>query len=139
MECQGFIIFIFQFLPPNAELSNGFALIMPEQSGGKSLQQVIDRLNWYLKDWWNYFGKAEVATGFKSIIYWIVRRLRAIIWKQWKNYRTRVRELKKCGIPHLKAVLNGYSRKDPWRMSKVKLVAYALPRAYLISLGLFFL
>jgi RNA-directed DNA polymerase len=105
--------------------------------GGRSLPQVIDQLNQFLKGWWNYFGKAEVAAGFKSINYWIIRRLRSIVWKQWKNYRTRIRELKKRGIPHLKAVLNGCSRKGPWRMSKVKWVAYALPRAYFVSLGLF--
>jgi RNA-directed DNA polymerase len=110
---------------------------LTSRSGGRSLPQVIDQLNQFLKGWWNYFGKAEVAAGFKSIDYWIIRRLRAIVWKQWKNYRTRVRELKKRGIPHLKAVLNGCSRKGPWRMSKVKWVAYALPRAYFVSLGLF--
>lgn len=110
---------------------------LTSRSGGRSLPQVIDQLNQFLKGWWNYFGKAEVAAGFKPINYWIIRRLRAIVWKQWKNYRTRVRELKKRGIPHLKAVLNGCSRKGPWRMSKVKWVAYALPRAYFVSLGLF--
>ncbi len=111
--------------------------LLTSRSGGKSLQQVIDRLNQYLKGWWNYFGRAEVAAGFKSINYWIIRRLRAIVWKQWKNYRTRVRELKKRGIPHRQAVQNGCSRKGPWRMSRVKWVAYALPRAHFISLGLF--
>jgi len=92
---------------------------LTSRSGGKSLQQVIDRLNQYLKGWWNYFGKADVAAGFKSINYWIIRRLRAIVWKQWKNYRTRIRELKKRGIPHLKAVFNGCSRKGPWRTCRV--------------------
>ncbi len=111
--------------------------LLTSRSGGKSLQQVIDRLNQYLKGWWNYFGRADVAAGFKSINYWIIRRLRAIVWKQWKNYRTRVRELKKRGIPHRQAVQNGCSRKGPWRMSRVKWVAYALPRAHFISLGLF--
>jgi RNA-directed DNA polymerase len=107
------------------------------RSGGRSIEHVIHRLNQYLKGWWNYFGHAEVAAGFKSINYWIIRRLRAIVWKQWKNYRTRVRELKKRGIPHLKAVFTGCSRKGSWRMSKVKWVAYALPRAHFVSLGLF--
>ncbi len=110
---------------------------LTSRSGGKSLQQVIDRLNQYLKGWWNYFGKAEVSAGFKSINYWIIRRIRAIVWKQWKNYRTRIRELKKRGIPHSKGVRVGCSRKGPWRMSKVKWVAFALPRAHFISLGLF--
>ena len=107
------------------------------RSCGKSLEQVIYRLNQYLKGWWNYFGKAEVAAGFRSINYWIIRRLRAIVWKHWKNYRTRIRELKKRGIPHSKALFVGCSRKGPWRMSKVKWVAFALPRAHFISLGLF--
>jgi len=49
------------------------------RSGGKSLKQVINQLNQYLKGWWNYFGKAEVAAGFKSINYWIIRRIRAIV------------------------------------------------------------
>jgi RNA-directed DNA polymerase len=110
---------------------------LTSRSCGKSLEQVIYRLNQYLKGWWNYFGKAEVAAGFKSVNYWLIRRLRAIVWKHWKNYRTRIRELKKRGIPHSKALFVGCSRKGPWRMSKVKWVAFALPRAYFISLGLF--
>jgi hypothetical protein len=32
---------------------------------------------------------------FRSVHYWISRRLRAILWKHWKNPRARIRELKK--------------------------------------------
>lgn len=107
------------------------------RSCGMSIEQVIERLNRYTVGWWNYFRHAEIAAGFRSINYWIVRRLRAILWKHWKNPRTRVKELKKRGIYHRHAVFTGCSRKGPWRMSKVKWVAFALPRAYFISLGLF--
>lgn len=107
------------------------------RSCGLSIEQVIARLNTYLKGWWNYFRHAERAAGFRSINYWIIRRLRAILWKQWKNPRTRVKELQKRGIDHRHALFVGCSRKGPWRMSKVKWVAFALPRAYFVSLGLF--
>ena len=52
---------------------------LTSRTGGRSLSQVIYRLNRYLKGWWNYFGKADVAAGFKSINYWIIRRLRSIV------------------------------------------------------------
>lgn len=67
---------------------------------------------------------------FCSINGWIMRRLRAILWKQWKNPRTRVRELKKGGIYNRQAVTTGNSRKGPWRMSKVKWVIIALQNRY---------
>jgi RNA-directed DNA polymerase len=104
---------------------------------GLSIGQVIARLNQYTKGWWNYYSHADVAAGFRSINYWVRRRLRAIIWKQWKNPRTRVKELKKRGIYHLNALLTGCSRKGAWRMSKVKWVVIAMPNAYFDQLGLF--
>lgn len=107
------------------------------RSCGLSVEQVIARLNAYTRGWWNYFRHAEVAAGFRSINYWIRRRLRAIVWKHWKNPRTRVKELKRLGISHLKALLTGCSRKGSWRMSKVKWVVVAMPNAYFDSLGLF--
>ncbi len=66
---------------------------LTSRSGGRSLEQVIDQLNQYLKGWWNYFGKAEVAASFKSINYWIIRRLRAIVWPNLLSGR---KDLKMC-------------------------------------------
>lgn len=37
---------------------------------------------------------------------WIIRRLRFLVWKQWKNPHTKVRNLKKLGIDHQHAVLS---------------------------------
>lgn len=104
---------------------------------GLSIGQVIARLNQFIKGWWNYYSHADVAAGFRSINYWVRRRLRAIIWVQWKNPRTRVKELKKRGVYHLHALLTGCSRKGAWRMSKVKWVVIAMPNAYFDQLGLF--
>jgi len=71
--------------------------------------------------------------------YWIMRRLRAIIWKHWKNRRTRIRELEKRGVYHAFAVTTGCFRKGAWRMSRVKWVMIALSNAYFKTLGLYLL
>lgn len=106
------------------------------RSGGLSMAQIISRLNLYFRGWWGYFGITQSLPNFRSLHYWILRRLRAILWKHWKNPRTRIRELRKRKIPHRQAVFTGCSRKGPWRMSRVKWVMFALPKSYFGSLGL---
>jgi RNA-directed DNA polymerase len=111
---------------------------LTDRNCGRSIQQIIFQLNQYLRGWWNYYRITQGISMFRSINGWIMRRLRAIYWKQWKNPRTRVRELKKRGVFHRQAVTTGNARKGPWRMSKVKWVIIALKNAYFQrNLGLF--
>jgi group II intron reverse transcriptase/maturase len=105
---------------------------------GRSMPQVIGELNEYMKGWWNYFGITESFSRLKPLDHWIRRRLRAVIWKQWKNRITRVSELLKRGVHRNYAVTTGCARKGPWRMSKVKWVQMALPDTYFSKLGLVF-
>ena len=111
---------------------------LTDRNCGRSIHQIIFQLNQYLRGWWNYYRITQGISMFRSINGWIMRRLRAIYWKQWKNPRTRVRELRKRGIFHRQAVTTGNAREGPWRMSKVKWVNIALPDAYFISLGILF-
>ena len=105
---------------------------------GRSIVQVISELNVYMRGWWNYYGIAESYNRLKLLPHWIRRRLRAVIWKHWKNRRTRVGELLKRGVARKFAVTTGCARKGPWRMSRVEWVQYALPNKYFSSLGLVF-
>lgn len=110
---------------------------LTDRNSGKSLHQIIQNLNRYLQGWWNYFRITEAKYIFKSLNSWIVRRLRCILWKQWKNPRTKVRNLKKRGIDHAHAVSCGNARKKHWRMSRVMWIVIALPKLYFIRLGLY--
>jgi len=92
----------------------------------------------YVRGWWQYYGIAESVNRLRPLAPWIRRRLRALIWKQWKNRRTRVQNLLKRGISRTFAVTTGCARKGPWRMSRVKWVVMALPDQYFVSLGLLF-
>lgn len=105
---------------------------------GRSLSQVIDELNQFMSGWWNYYGLAESFNRLRPLPHWIRRRLRALVWKHWKNRKTRVGELLKRGVSRNYAVTTGCARKGPWRMSKVKWVNIALPDEHFESLGLSF-
>jgi RNA-directed DNA polymerase len=105
---------------------------------GRSLSQVICELRQFMTGWWNYYGITESFNRLVPLSHWIRRRLRAVIWKHWKNRRTRVGELLKRGISRNSALTTGCARKGPWRMSKVKWVQIALPDKYFESLGLGF-
>jgi len=104
---------------------------------GKSLWQVIQELNQYFRRWWNYFRLTEAKSFLKGLKIWIMRRLRSLVWKQWKNPQTRVRNLEKLGVAHHDAMLCGNARKKYWRMSKIKWVAIAMPERYFIDKGLY--
>jgi len=110
---------------------------LTDRNCGKSLNQVIEKLNQYLRGWWNYYRLTEAKYIFKTLNSWIIRRLRCLVWKQWKNPRTKVRNLKKLGIAHKHAVSCGNARKKHWRMSRVMWVVIALPKLYFVKKGLF--
>jgi RNA-directed DNA polymerase len=105
---------------------------------GRSLSQVINELKQFMSGWWNYYGLTESFNRLRPLPHWIRRRLRALVWKHWKNRKTRVRELLKRGISRNFALTTGCARKGPWRMSKVKWVNIALPDKHFESLGLLF-
>ena len=100
---------------------------------GRSLSQVIGELKVFMNGWWNYYGITESFNPLRPLAHWVRRRLRAVVWKHWKNRRTRVGELLKRGVSRDFAVTTGCARKGPWRMSKVKWVQITWP---FVPLGL---
>lgn len=104
---------------------------------GRSIEQVIGELNAFIRGWWGYFSLCEARSCLKELNAWIIRRLRAYIWKQWKLPRTRVRALINGGVPEYWAIKVGSTRKGPWRLSRNTTVAKALPTVYFTrTLGL---
>jgi hypothetical protein len=100
------------------------------------MAKVISELTVYLRGWWNYFSLIESKNRLDGLDVWIRRRLRAMVWKQWKRSKTRMVNLIRLGIPAAQAGPVGASRKGPWRMSKVKWVVFAVSEDYFASLGL---
>lgn len=103
---------------------------------GRSLQQIIAELASYLNGWRAYFGFCETPSVLADLDKWIRRRLRAIVWRQWKRGRKRYAELRKRDVdPELAAQTCG-SAKGPWRISNSPAMKQALPNRFLAALGL---
>lgn len=109
---------------------------LTSRSCGRSVQRVVRELMDFLRGWWNYFRIIASRNRLRGLRGWIHRRLRSLIWKQWKRPRTRMRELRRRGISPANAGPVGAARKGPWRMSRNVWVACALPGRYFESLGL---
>jgi RNA-directed DNA polymerase len=56
---------------------------------GMSLEQMTKELASYLRGWKSYFGFSQTPSVLRKLDEWIRRRLRSVIWKQWKRSKVR--------------------------------------------------
>jgi RNA-directed DNA polymerase len=103
---------------------------LTQRTRGRSIGSIIWELNEYLRGWWGYFSLCETPTSVRKLNAWILRRLRAYIWKQWKLPKTKLRELRKRGLPDSLARPLAATRKGPWHISANGYLARALPTQY---------
>ena len=109
---------------------------MTSRTGGASIGQTIERLAPYLRGWSAYFGFCELRSRLRELDRWIRRRLRSIIWKQWKRGRRRYAELRRRGVQHDLAACTAGSAHGPWALANSPALSLALPNAFFASLAL---
>lgn len=66
---------------------------------------------------------------------WLRRRIRMYIWKQWKQPRTRVENLKKLGMPDWMAYRNGNTRKGYWAIAGSGILSHTITNERLARRG----
>ena len=64
---------------------------------GRAVGRVITHLAPLLTGWTEYFKLAEVKVTFEQLDEWLRRKLRCILWRQWKKPRTRAKRLMGAG------------------------------------------
>src|SRR6266702_2896800 len=101
-----------------------------------SLPQMVKTITTYLRGWLGYFGDCQTPSVLHRLETWLRRRLRSVVWKQWKRGRTRFRELRKRGVGKDLAAQTAGSPHGPWRIANSHALTIALPNAYFDSLGL---
>jgi RNA-directed DNA polymerase len=90
----------------------------------------IKKMEATIRGWVNYFSIAEAQSKMKELDKWTRTRLRMGIWKQWKNAKTRIRNLKKLGIKPQLAYEWGYCRKSYCRVAHSPVLCRALNNDY---------
>ena len=63
------------------------------------LDSRIEKLNWLIRGWINYFSMTNMKSVMESIDERLRTRIRVIIWKQWKKKSKRLWGLLKLGVP----------------------------------------
>ena len=99
---------------------------------GVSLARVLGELRSYVYGWLSYFRYGAQDWLWEQLDGWTRRRVRQYQWVQWKNPRTRRRELVRLGVPQHKA---GVGASAPWPASRLPQVQQALSNRYLADLG----
>jgi len=87
------------------------------------------------RGWANYFSIAEARSIFASLDGWIRRKIRGILWRQWKKPRTRCKQLIALGLKEHTARRWAYSSKGPWRMAKTHGMHKAISNSVIESMG----
>lgn len=64
-----------------------------------NMDERIQRLNWVIRGWINYFKIGKMKEKLRKIDDHLRTRLRIVIWKQWKTGEKRIWGLRKLGAP----------------------------------------
>src|ERR1700740_2282580 len=71
---------------------------LTRRTRGISLEQMLKERTAYLRGWKSYFVFCQTPSLLKALDEWIRRRLRSMIWKQWKYGKQRYAQLRHLGI-----------------------------------------
>jgi RNA-directed DNA polymerase len=109
---------------------------LTRRTRGVSVETMVEQLGRYLTGWRGYFGFCQTPSVMQRLDQWLRRRLRSVVWKQWKYTRVRFAELRTRGLSKDLAAQTAGSAHGPWRLSNSPALAIALPNAFFVSLGL---
>ena len=90
---------------------------LTSRSNGWGNERRKESLSQYIRGWINYFKFADMKSILLRTDEWYRRRLRMVIWKQWKRIRTKIANLIKLGVKKSKAYEWANTRKGYWHIA----------------------
>lgn len=111
---------------------------LTSRSNGWGNERRKTALGYYIKGWVQYFKLADMRSLLEKTDMWYRRRLRMVIWKQWKRIKTKVTNLIKLGINKYKAYEWGNTRKGYWHIAKSYILTRTITNERLCKAGYVF-
>lgn len=100
-----------------------------------SFDERIQRLNWLIRGWVNYFKLGSIHTKLKALDEWLRNRLRYCIWHHWKKPEKKRRSLIRLGVAEGHAYAWSRSRMGSWRIAQSPILGSTLTVARLKQRG----
>lgn len=107
-----------------------------KRSRGQSLATTIRTLNPVLRGWASYYRLTASKRSVEALDGWVRRRLRLILWQQWKRAHTRARNLMRLGLTEQRAWRSATNGRGPWWNSGASHMHAALPKRVFDRLSL---
>jgi len=105
-------------------------------NASRNLGATVNELNPVLRGWMSYFRLTEVKGVLQDLDGWIRRRLRCLLWRQWKQPATRNRRMQERGLDAHRAWKSASNGRGPWWNAGARHMNDAYPKAFFTTLGL---
>jgi hypothetical protein len=106
------------------------------QGRGRTLSRTIDELNPILRGWMNYFSLSQSRRPIEDLDAWVRRRLRCLVWRQWKQPKTRESKMRGLGLDSQRAWKSSVNGRGPWWNAGARHMIAAMPPRLFTQLGL---
>ncbi|MDE2004470.1 MAG: group II intron reverse transcriptase/maturase [Betaproteobacteria bacterium] len=103
---------------------------------GRNLAATIQTLNPVLRGWAAYYKLTETKSALEDRDGWIRRKLRCILWRQWKRPFARARNMMKRGLTEERAWRSATNGRGPWWNAGASHMNAAFPKSWFDNLGL---
>lgn len=111
--------------------------ILFRKARGRNVERFIkEDLNPLLRGWIEYFKLSQVKWVFRMFDSWIRRKLRCVIWRQWKTPRNRLKKMVARGVSVSQSKKSAGNGRGPWWNAAQQQMSMAISNQYLDQLGL---
>ena len=106
------------------------------QGRGRNIVRTVKDLTPVVRGWIGYFRLADAKGIFEDLDGWMRRKLRCVLWRQWKRPPTRKARLMQRGLTEERAQASASNGRGPWWNAGASHMNDAFRSAFFANLGL---